>query len=354
MRYFSLGMLLMAVTPTMLRAETVLYVSCAAEQQIAVLKLSDDGTLTEIERVTVDGAPGSMTVDPSRKFLFVSLRTSMSIGSFAIDSATGKLTPINKTRLMEGANAAFVATDHTGRWLISASYLGARVVVHALEPDGRIAAEPTQVAETAKTAHCVVISPSNKTVYVPHVAPNAVFQFRFDPVTGKLEDFGRAAGGREGAGPRHIALHPSGKFAFTSDESGSSITAYAIDADEKLSPIETVSTLPVDYKEKNTTAEVKVHPSGKFAWVSNRGHDSLAGFTIDAASGKPTALGQTPTEKTPRSFEIDPSGKYVFGAGEGSGVLQAYRLDPTSGTLTPTQKYPLGKSLTWVKAVELP
>lgn len=354
MRLFLSGLILMAVVAAPVRAETVLYVSCAAEQEIAVLKLHDDGSLTEIARTKVDGAPGSLNVDPHRKFLFASLRTISSIASFGIDSATGKLTPIGRTRLQEGANAAFVAVDRTGRWLLSASYAGARVVVHALETDGRIAAEPTQTVATAKTAHCVALSPSNRTVYVPHVAPNAVFQFRFDPALGKLADFGRAAGGREEAGPRHVALHPNGKLAFTSDESGSSVTAYVVDADEKLTPRGTWSTLPDGFAGKNTTAEVKVHPSGKFVWVSNRGHDSLAGFRIDAESGRLTPLGQTPTEKTPRSFTIDPSGRFVFGAGEGSGALQTYGVEADSGRLAPLQKYLLGKSLTWVTAVELP
>ena len=354
MRSAILAMMTASLFISPVDAATVLYVSCAAEQEIAVLKLDDDGSLAEVQRVQVDGAPGSLNVDPLRRFLFASLRTSSSIGSFEIEAATGKLRPLGRTKLQDGANAAYVAVDRSGRWLLSASYLGGRVVVHALDADGRIAAEPTQTVETAKTAHCVTFSPSNRTAYVPHVAPNALFQFRFDAASGKLEDVGRAAGGREGAGPRHIAFHPSGRFAFTSDESGSSITSYTVDADEKLVPRETLSTLPDGFAGKNTTAEVKVHPSGRFVWVSNRGHDSLAGFRFDAESGRLTALGQTPTEKTPRSFTLDPAGRFAFGAGEGSGVLQTYHVDEATGTLAPLRKYPLGKSLTWAAAVELP
>jgi 6-phosphogluconolactonase len=109
--------------------------------------------------------------------------------------------------------------------------------------------------------------------------------------------------------------------------------------------------LPTDFKEKNTTAEVKVHPSGKFVWVSNRGHDSLAGFAIND-KGMLKAIGQTPTEKTPRSFEIDPDGRYLFGAGEGSGKLAVYRIDEMSGALTRIHTVDVGKSLTWVMAVK--
>jgi 6-phosphogluconolactonase len=172
-----------------------------------------------------------------------------------------------------------------------------------------------QVIETERTAHCVTIEPAERNVFVPHVAPNAVYQFRFDSRSGRLTEFGRAPGGEEGAGPRHLAMHPTNRFAFTSDEQGSSITLYSHDPESGLKPLKTLSTLPDGFEDRNTTAEVKVHPSGKFAWVSNRGHDSLAGFRFDADSGALTALGQTPTEKTPRSFDIEPQGRFLFSAG---------------------------------------
>src|SRR6202008_3834598 len=137
----------------------------------------------------------------------------------------------------------------------------------------------------------------------------------------KLTPAGMAPGGAQGAGPRHLAFHPTKDLAFTSDESGSSITAYRYERGKGLTPLQTLSTLPADFKGQNSTAEVKVHPSGKFVWVSNRGHDSLAGFAIDARAGTLTALGQTPTEKTPRSFDVSPDGRFVLAAGEDSGKL---------------------------------
>src|SRR5436190_12026147 len=152
---------------------------------------------------------------------------------------------------------------------------------------------------TAQTAHCAFTDRDNRFVFVPHVTPNAVFQFSLDAATGKLTDAGKAPGSAAKAGPRHLAFHPTQALAFTSDEVGNSITAYRFAADSGLKPVQTLSTLPADFKEKNTTAEVKVHPAGKFVWVSNRGHDSLAGFAV-AADGKLSALGPTPTEATPR------------------------------------------------------
>ncbi|MBA4020155.1 MAG: 6-phosphogluconolactonase [Pirellula sp.] len=349
------GMILLMTTAAPLSAATFVYVSKAPESQIAVFRLNDDdGSLKPVGVVDVGGAPGSLAVSHDKKHLFASLRTTFLIGSYAIDPATGMLTLVNTTKLADGANAAYVATDMTDRYLFAASYAGGLVTVHAIDEAGTLGAEPLQVVETTKTAHAAMVHPNNKLVLVPHVAPNAVYQFQFDAATGKLTEAGQAPGGAEGAGPRHLAFHPSLKYAFTSNESGSGITLYALDAEQGLKPLQTLSTLPDGYAEKNTTADVKVHPSGRFVWVSNRGHDSLAGFAFDLASAKLTPLGQTPTEKTPRSFTIDPSGKYAYGAGEGSGKLAAYRIDESTGKLERFTEYEIGKSLTWVLAVPIP
>jgi 6-phosphogluconolactonase len=309
-----------------------------------------DGTLASIQVLAVAGAPGSLAVDPRRKFLFASLRTTSRLASFAIDPTTGKLEPLNTAALPKDENAAFVGTDRTGRWLFSASYAAGKVVVHRLR-DGKIRTPAAQTVTTAKTAHAVATDPGNRWAFVPHVAPNAIYQFRFDAATGKLTGAGKAPGGTKKAGPRHLAFHPRLSMAFSSDEAGSSITAYRFDPATGLKPVQTLSTLPADFKGPNSTAEVKVHPTGKFVWVSNRGHDSLAGFAIDS-KGKLSPLERTPTEKTPRSFDIDPAGRYAFGAGEGPGKLAVYRIGKT-GKLTRLHTYPVGKSLTWVLAVGL-
>jgi 6-phosphogluconolactonase len=348
----ALSMALVLGGPMSLHADTFVYVSMAPEQKVQVYRLGPkDGRLTSVQVVAVKGGPGALAVDPERKFLFASLRTTNSLASFRIDPATGMLSPLSTVSLPKGENAAFVATDRTGRWLLSASYAAGKVVVHGLA-GGKIQTPAVQTLTTAKTAHAMVPDPGNRFVFVPHVAPNAIYQFRLDAATGRLTGDGKAPGGTKKAGPRHLAFHPTQKLAFSSDEQGSSITAYRFAAETGLKPVQTLSTLPADFKGKNTTAEVKVHPGGKFVWVSNRGHDSLAGFRVDGA-GKLSALGQTPTEKTPRSFDVDPDGRYVFGAGEGSGNLAVYRVDSETGQLTRAHTYPVGKSLTWVMAVKL-
>lgn len=337
-----------------LQADTFVYVSMAPEKKIQTFRLdSKDGTLTAVDTLAVEGAPGALAVDPTRKTLFASLRSNFTLASFHLDPKSGKLKHLSTAPLGKNENAAFVGTDRTGRWLLSASYMAGKVVVHGLKEDGTIQTPPVQTVTTAVTAHANVFSPDNRWVFVPHVTPNAVYQFHFDAATGKLTEAGKAPGGAAKAGPRHLAFHPGGKFAFTSDEEGSSITAYAFDSAKGLKPLQTLSTLPADFKGKNTTAEVQVHPSGKYVWVSNRGHNSLAGFAIAPGTGKLTALGQTPTEKTPRSFTIDPAGQYVIAAGEGSGKLAVYRVEVDSGKLSPLKTYDVGKSLTWVQAVQV-
>jgi 6-phosphogluconolactonase len=336
-----------------LKADTFVYVSMAPEQKIQIFRLDPgDGQLAPVEAVKVDGAPGALAVDPQKQVLFASLRSTNSLASFRIDSATGKLKPTSTAALPMSENAAFVGTDRSGRWLLSASYAAGKVVVHRLGEDGTIRTPAVQTVATAKTAHCIATDPENRWVFVPHVSPNAVYQFRFDAAAGKLTDAGRAAGGTPMAGPRHLVFHPTQPIAFASDETGSSITAYRFDPASGLKPVQTLSTLPADFKGANTTAEVKVHPNGSFVWVSNRGHDSLAGFAIDANTGKISALDQTPTEKTPRSFDIEPDGRFVLAAGEGSGKLAVYQADPDTGKLTRVRTYEVGKSLTWVLAVK--
>lgn len=328
------------------------YVSKAPEQEIQVYRLDAEAEKLEaVETLAVGGTPGSLAVSPDKKFLYASLRNVSKIGSYQLDPATGQLKLLNEVALPDGENSAFVATDRAGKWLLSASYAAGKVVVHKLNDDGSIASPAVQTVATTKTAHCIAMSRENDIVYVPHVAPNAVYQFRFDAETGKLTEMGQAPGGAEKAGPRHLAFHPTRNLAFTSDESGSSITAYQVDPKTGLTPLQTLSTLPAGFTSENSTAEVKVHPGGKFVWVSNRGHDSLAGFSIDG-QGKLTALEQTPTEKTPRSFEIDPSGRFVFGAGEGSGKLAFFAFTSETGKLTRRETYDVGQSLTWVLAVD--
>jgi len=354
MRSF-LTLALAASVAMSLWADTYIYVSTGSDQKIQIFKLDPkSGELSSAGTIDVDGTPGSLVADPAKKHLFATLRSTSKLASFSIDQVTGKLTPINSAPLGKADNAAYVNVDATGRWLFSVSYAGGKTLVHRIEDDGAIKSAPEQTIETAKTSHCAAVDRANRWVFVPHVAPNAVYQYRLDPVTGLLKESGKAPGGAEKAGPRHLTFHPTQNLAFTSNEEGNSITAYRFDPESGLKPLQTLSTLPANFEGKNTTAEVKVHPSGKFVWVSNRGHESLAGFTIDPKTGELSSLGQTPTEKTPRSFEFSPDGRFLYAGGEATGKLAAYSVNPETGKLALVRTQNVGKSVTWVLAVEMP
>ena len=182
---------------------------------------------------------------------------------------------------------------------------------------------------SAEKAHAVLLDPSNRFAFVPHTGPNAIFQFTFDARRGELKPATVAKRMTpENTGPRHIVFHPTKNISYVDNEQGGSVTVYQVDLEGgTLEPIQTISTLPVDFKGTNACAEIKIHPTGKFLFVSNRGHDSIACFKVDALDGKLTSIGQAPTEKTPRSFDLDSEGRFLYAAGESSGKVAAYRID---------------------------
>jgi penicillin amidase len=337
------------------RAATFVYVSVAAEKRIAVYRLdAQTGKLAHRSDCKVeDGEPGALTIDPQKRFLLAAIRSTGKLASFRIDSATGRLT--HQSTVPAGPDPAQISTDRDGRYLLTAYYVAAKVTVHAIGKDGRLSEKPLQSIATADKAHAAVPDPSGRFVFVPHTGPDLIFQFVFDPGSGRLSANEPARlQTPKGTGPRHLVFHPSRPAAYVSNEQGGSVTAYALD--EKagtLRPLQTVSTLPEGFRGDNACAEVKVHPSGRFVYVSNRGHDSIAAFSVKN-DGKLSALGQTDTEKTPRSFDIDPSGKYLLAAGEAAGKLAVYRIDAETGKLARRTTCEVGKMPWWVLAVDLP
>jgi 6-phosphogluconolactonase len=352
--------ILLLTSPTMLlaataaRAETVVYVSVAAEKRIAVYQMDRaTGKLTHRGDAKLDGEPGALTVDPGHHFLFAALRAEGKLASFRIDRATGMLKHLNT--VPAGPDPAHLSTDAAGRYLLAAYYVDAKVTVHRIGEDGALGEKPLQSLPTADKAHAVVPDPSGRFVFVPHTGPEAIFQFAFDAKAGRLSaNEPSKLTTPKGTGPRHLEFHPSRPIAYVANEQGGSVTAYALDPKAgTLQPLQTVSTLPKDFKGANACAEIRIHPSGKFLYVSNRGHDSIACFALDE-EGKASATGQEPTEKTPRSFDLDPAGKYLFAAGESSGKLIAYEVDGKNGRLKKLETYVVGKTPWWVLAVNLP
>ena len=338
-------------------AKTFVYVSIGSQNEVAIFRMDDaTGALTKVDTEKVDGAVGALTFDPQRKFLFSSLRSTRILGSYRVDPATGKFTSVGSTKVLGSLAATYLATDRTGKFLFAPSYAGARVDVFAIGTDGSLSAQPVDEILTSPAAHSVAVDADNRNVFVPHVQANVVFHFWFEPEkNGRIIELARSPGS-PGSGPRHIALHPSQRWAFTSNESNSTMTLWSIPPSGTgvIKAVQTLPTIPADFKERNTPADSRVHPSGKFVWISNRGHDSLAGFRFDAETGQMTSLGQTSTEKTPSSFDIEPSGRFLFAGGEGSGKLAAFSINADTGQLTRIATYDLGGGPTWVAAVNLP
>jgi 6-phosphogluconolactonase len=315
------------------------------------------GTLAWQEDVAVDGGPAPLAIDPSKNFLYVGRRGSQEISSYRIDQRTGGLSLIGSTPLQ--GEPVYVATDRTGRFVLSAYYYQSTAAVHAVNSDGVATFPPVEWRYTAGGAHAIQTDRSNRFAFVPHIAnrgPNAIFQFRFDENTGQLtsNDPPRYSP-REYLGPRALAFHPTLDIVYFSDEQGSSVTAYQLDPSAGiLAPLQTISTLPADYREANTCSQIQIAPSGRFLYVPNRGHNSIASFGVDASTGRLTATGRVPTEPVPRAFSLDPDGSFLFVAGLESGRLASYRVDPESGELTPLETYDAGNRPMWVLITALP
>jgi 6-phosphogluconolactonase len=266
-----------------------------------------------------------------------------SVSAFAIDGA--RLTLINSVPA-RGSTTAHLAFDRTGKWLFVANYGNGTVAVFPIHDDGSLGEASSVVQQTGSSvnqqrqagphAHVVVPSPDNHFLLVADLGADKVFIHRFDASKGSLTEAG-AATLPPGSGPRHLAFTPNGRFVYVASELAATVTAFRWDASgPKLDPLGSLSMLPADYTGTKSAAEIVVHPSGRFVYASNRGHDSIAMFRI-GSDGKLTALGQVPTEgKTPRNFAIDPSGNFLLAANQDSGSIVVFRIDSKTGLLKPT------------------
>lgn len=333
----------------------VAYIAISGEDKLRCFDLNpSDGTLTLQATITLGGAPGPLAVDPTQRFLYVGLRSTCQLVSFQIEAQTGKLTGFGDTAPLD-TDPCYLSTDRTGRYLLAAYYRGGKTTVHPLAANGEMGQSAVCTVETLPYAHCIQTDPTNRFAFLPHVAEsNTIFQFRFDAATGQLTpNTPSQVTPPPGVGPRHYVYHPTQNMVYFSNEQGGSVTAYQLDAHQgTLSPRQTLSTLPADFTGNNTCAKIKIDPAGRFLYVSNRGHDSIAGFALDAA-GLLTPLGQQPTEPTPRAFALDPTGHFLYASGQVSGKLAAYRIDQQSGRLHPLTTYTIGARPLWVLILAL-
>jgi 6-phosphogluconolactonase len=334
-----------------------MYVSLQGEDTLSRFGMDPaTGALTRQDDVAVPGGPAPLAVNPARRFMYVGRRGASEVSSFRIDQRTGDLSPVGTVSLP--IDPCFLSTDRTGRFLLSSYYEGKGVAVHPIGNDGAASDPPIERLETARGAHSIQTDPSNRFAFVPHIAgrgPNEIRQFRFDARTGHLTPNTppRVAPERE-VGPRHFCFHPSKNLLYFSNEQGCSVTAYQLDTSAgTLTPLQTVSTLPDGYDGRNTCSKIQITPSGRFLYAANRGHNSIAGFAVDGATGLLTPIGQAASEPVPRAFSLDPAGNFLYAAGIESGRLAAYRVAADTGVLQPLTTYPLGSRPMWVLILSL-
>ena len=339
--------------------QTQLYVSLQGDDCIRRFDMDlQTGGLDPLDPVAVPGGPAPMAVDPQGRFLHVGRRGVCEVSSFRISPETGDLEFIAAVPL--AAEPCYLAMDRQGRFLFSAYYQAGKAGVHAIDGEtGAVALPPVEFLDTATGAHALQTDPSNRFAFVPHIAgkgPNTIFQYRFDALTGRLTPNSPArCNPAEPVGPRHFCFHPHQDTVYFSNEQGCSVTAYTLDTTAgTLEAFQTVSTLPEDFHDGNTCAQIHMTPSGSMLFAPNRGHNSMACFAVDAGTGMLTPTARIATEPVPRAFGIDPGGEFLFAAGLQSGRLAAFRIDEENGTLRHLETYDVGSVPMWVTILSRP
>jgi 6-phosphogluconolactonase len=313
---------------------------------------SASGALTGVELAAEMTNPSFVAVHPSRRFLYAVGETGGAggkggVAAFAMSAETGKLDALNQ-QSTGGAGPCHLTVDREGRNVLATNYGSGSVCVLPVGADGRLSAAssviqhqgsgPDPKRQAGPHAHSVNLDAAARFALVCDLGLDKVFVYRYDAAGGKLAPNDLpSASVAPGAGPRHISLHPTLPIVYVINEMSSTVTAFEYDAARgALRERQTVPTLPGDFKEASSTAEVRVHPSGRFLYGSNRGHDSIAIFAIDPRTGDLTARGyQSTLGREPRHFAIDPTGAHLVAANQNSDTLVVFRIDPETGALTP-------------------
>jgi 6-phosphogluconolactonase len=307
--------------------------------------------------------PSFLAIDPQQRFLYAGneianyeSRQSGSVSAFAIEP-DGNLRLLNR-QPTEGRNPAHVSVDPTGRFVLAANYSGltaggGNLVVLPIQRNGQLsppsdvvthrgALGPNTARQEAPHAHMVLPDPSGRFVLANDLGLDRTFLYRLDAGSGKLNASDPdAIAAPPGAGPRHLAYHPNGRFVFVLNELNSTLRSLSWDSTRgMLQEIQTISTLPENYAGINTTAHVVVSADGRFVYASNRGHDSIAVFSVDPNSGRLTFIERVWTYgETPRNFAIDPSGSFMYVGHQNTDNIVTFRVDKATGRLSPTGQF---------------
>ncbi len=313
------------------------------------------GKLSEPQLACEATDPSFLAIHPGGKLLYaVSERNEVdgqpggAVVAFAIDEATGNLRMINQ-QSSRGAGPCHLIVDRAGKNVLVANYGGGSIASLPIDAEGRLGASSTFIQHEGKGsdpsrqdgphAHSINLDRAGRFAVVADLGLDRVFVYGFDSGKGTLEandpPFAEVA---PKSGPRHFAFAPDGRFGYVISELANTVTAFEYDAaGGSLKPIQTISTLPASFQGKSYTAEVQVHPSGRFVYGSNRGHDSIVVFAVDPGTGKLSSVGFVPTQgRNPRNFAIDPTGAYLLAENGDSGTIVVFRIDVESGALRAT------------------
>jgi 6-phosphogluconolactonase len=306
-----------------------------------------NGALTQVSSIRSEN-PSFLALDPSKRFLYaVNEKPAGAVSAFNIDPNSHELTSLNQ-QPSEGADPCHLMVDHHRKCVLVANYTGGNVAVLPLQSDGSLGA-PVDVEQhqgsgpreqqKAPHAHCIKLDRANRYAYAADLGSDKVMIYRFNRATTKLEPAQQPfAALHSGAGPRHLTLHPNGRFLYVINELDSSITTFRCDpVTGSLTAFESVSTLPRDFTGTSYCADIHISRSGRFLYGSNRGHNSIVVFAIDPRSGRLSLVEHVSTQgKWPRNFTIDPSGRLLLVANQHTDNVVSYHIDSRTGRLTPT------------------
>ena len=321
------------------------------------------GQLSAIGVATETPDPSWVAVHPGGKFLYAANEAgkASTVSAFAVDAKSGKLTLLNQMPAL-GEDPCYISFDKAGKYVLVANYTSGNIVVFPILPGGKLgehtalvqvsgATGPNKERQEGSHAHWIETSMGNGTVFVAALGLDRVMTYKFDPAKGTLGAM-PAAGPHQpfvqnalelspGTGPRHAAISKVTdfrRFLYVLGELDSTITVFGTTKEGIFGgAIQKVPMLPAEFSGRNDAAEIEIHPSGKFLYASNRGHDSIAIFAIDPAKGTLTFVTRVPTGgKEPRHFAIDPSGKYLLAENQFSNDIVVFKIDAATGGLTPT------------------
>jgi 6-phosphogluconolactonase len=315
------------------------------------------GKLERVGSVDAGANPSFLAIHPNGRVLYAvnevekyHEKSTGAVGAFAIANGNGALTRRDE-QLSEGGAPCFVSVDRSGKVVLVANYVGGSVALLPIEKDGSLAAAakvvqhtgsgPNADRQSAAHAHCIVADPSNRFALAADLGADRVFVYRLDLDGKTLQHVqGGDAVMRPGAGPRHIAFHPKLPLVFVANELDSTVATLQFDVERgALSALGIVSTLPAGWTGQNFPADIHVTPSGRSLYVSNRGHNSIAVFSVAPSTG---ALKLEQVISTsgdwPRNFSLDPTGRWLLVANQRSNSIVVFSREEQSGRLTPTHQ----------------